>query len=192
MRLTKKELRYIVIHRSAATSSVAVSDKPAPVAIVMLNMGGPSSLDGPVDGVEPFLRRLFLDGEIIKLGPLQSVLVCEADYPMSLCAPRYIIARSTRTHNALKFGDYCARSIPLLLVAFLFRTQRVRQGPYIARKRAPRIKKQYDEIGGRSPIGQWTDLQGREMTRKLEVRLTLGSPVEFRIVGADSFNVRST
>ncbi len=48
---------------------------PAPVGILMLNMGGPSSLDGPVDGVEPFLMRLFGDGEIIKMGPLQPWLV---------------------------------------------------------------------------------------------------------------------
>jgi hypothetical protein len=41
----------------------------------MLNMGGPGSLTGAQDGVEAFLRRLFTDPEIIKLGPLQSVLV---------------------------------------------------------------------------------------------------------------------
>jgi protoheme ferro-lyase len=41
----------------------------------MLNMGGPSSLDGLDDGVKPFLMRLFQDGEIIKLGPFQSTLV---------------------------------------------------------------------------------------------------------------------
>ena len=41
----------------------------------MLNMGGPGSLQGPEDGVKPFLTRLFSDGEIIKLGPLQKLLV---------------------------------------------------------------------------------------------------------------------
>lgn len=46
------------------------------VGIVMLNMGGPSSLDGPDDGVELFLRNLFLDKDIIPLGPLQKYLVC--------------------------------------------------------------------------------------------------------------------
>ena len=34
----------------------------------MLNMGGPSSLDGAADGVRPFLKRLFSDKEIIQLG----------------------------------------------------------------------------------------------------------------------------
>lgn len=38
----------------------------AKTAILMLNMGGPKDLTE----VEPFLRRLFLDGDIIKL-PMQ-------------------------------------------------------------------------------------------------------------------------
>ena len=44
-------------------------------AVVMMNMGGPSSLSGSEDGVEPFLTNLFTDPEIIKLGPLQPWLV---------------------------------------------------------------------------------------------------------------------
>jgi len=51
------------------------STAPAPIGIVMLNMGGPSSLEGPEDGVQPFLERLFCDKEIIKMGPLQKYLV---------------------------------------------------------------------------------------------------------------------
>lgn len=43
--------------------------------IVMLNMGGPGSLDGERDGVKAFLTRLFTDNEIIPLGPFQSTLV---------------------------------------------------------------------------------------------------------------------
>lgn len=41
----------------------------------MLNMGGPSSLHGPRDGVKAFLTNLFSDPEIIPLGPLQKFLV---------------------------------------------------------------------------------------------------------------------
>lgn len=41
------------------------------------------------------------------------------------------------------------------------------QGPYIARKRTPRIIEQYSQIGGKSPIGDWTQLQGEDMVRKL-------------------------
>ena len=44
------------------------------------------------------------------------------------------------------------------------------QGPYIARTRAPKIRKQYEEIGGKSPIGDWTRYQGSHLVRKLEVR----------------------
>lgn len=84
----------------------------------MLNMGGPSSLHGEHDGVGPFLHRLFSDGEIIRLGPLQKIL-----------------------------------------------------GPYIARKRTPRIIEQYAQIGGKSPIGDWTQLQGEDMVRKLHASM---------------------
>lgn len=43
--------------------------------VLMLNMGGPSSLEGERDGVGAFLRRLFEDGEIITLGRFQDSLV---------------------------------------------------------------------------------------------------------------------
>lgn len=85
-----------------------------PTAIVMLNMGGPSSLTGAYDGVEAFLRRLFMDREIIRLGPLQNIL-----------------------------------------------------GNWIARRRSPRIAEQYARIGGKSPIGDWTNLQGAGITARL-------------------------
>ena len=64
----------------AATSSADNYVKVAPqTAIVMLNMGGPSSLEGAHDGVEAFLHRLFMDNEIISLGPLQRWLVSFPD-----------------------------------------------------------------------------------------------------------------
>ena len=59
----------------------------------MLNMGGPSSLDGAVDGVEPFLRRLFLDGEIIMLGPLQKFLVRARGAPVIGGGPHRGVSR---------------------------------------------------------------------------------------------------
>ena len=49
--------------------------EPPKTAVVMLNMGGPSSLQGPTDGVQAFLTNLFTDPEIIPLGPLQKYLV---------------------------------------------------------------------------------------------------------------------
>jgi hypothetical protein len=60
---------------STSSSSAPASSSDGPIGIVMLNMGGPGSLDGAVDGVEPFLNRLFSDKEIIMLGPLQKWLV---------------------------------------------------------------------------------------------------------------------
>lgn len=40
-------------------------------------------------------------------------------------------------------------------------------GPYIAKRRTPKITAQYQQIGG-SPIKKWTELQGAEMCRKLD------------------------
>ena len=101
-----------LLRRAASTAPAAPAPAP-PVAVVMLNMGGPATLDA----VEPFLRALFNDGEIIALGPLQRWL-----------------------------------------------------GPFIAQRRAPRIREQYAAIGGGSPIGAWTALQGAAMEAKLNAR----------------------
>lgn len=79
--------------------------------ILMMNMGGPPTLDK----VEPFLRNLFQDGEIIPLGPFQEPL-----------------------------------------------------GGFIAKRRAPKIAEQYKQIGGGSPIGHWTQVQGQGMVERLD------------------------
>lgn len=55
---------------AASPSASAASAHPGGTAVVMLNMGGPAS----VPEVGPFLDRLFSDGEIIQLGPLQKWL----------------------------------------------------------------------------------------------------------------------
>ncbi len=81
-----------------------------PTGIVLLNLGGPGSLDE----VEPFLLELFQDREIIQL-PLQKWL-----------------------------------------------------GPFIARRRAPSVRKLYEEIGGGSPILNWTQIQGKGMVDRLD------------------------
>ncbi|BFZ54866.1 ferrochelatase hem15 [Savitreella phatthalungensis] len=72
-----------------------------PTAVVFLNMGGPST----VPEVHDFLSRLFADGDLIPLGPLQKYL-----------------------------------------------------GPLIAKRRTPKVEKQYESIGG-SPIRKWSELQ---------------------------------
>lgn len=80
--------------------------------IVMLNMGGPATLDK----VENFLTNLFTDPEIIP-------------FPFG-------------TQNYL--------------------------GPMVAKRRTPSIVEQYRSIGGGSPIGKWTDLQGKAMCTLLD------------------------
>ncbi|KAL4255008.1 Ferrochelatase [Abortiporus biennis] len=79
-------------------------------AIVMLNMGGPSTVPETHD----FLKNLFSDGDLIPL-PFQSFLA-----------------------------------------------------PWIARRRTPQIEKQYEDIGGGSPILKYTRLQGERMAALLD------------------------
>ncbi|KAF3310743.1 ferrochelatase hem15 [Orbilia oligospora] len=97
--------------------ATASSDPSSPsttnngTAIVMLNMGGPQT----VDEVGDFLSRLFADKDLIPLGPLQNYL-----------------------------------------------------GPFISRRRTPKIQEQYAAIGGGSPILKWTELQAREACNILD------------------------
>ena len=81
-----------------------------PTGIVMMNLGGPKSLDE----VEPFLLKLFEDREIIQL-PVQKYL-----------------------------------------------------GPFIAKRRVKSVQKNYEDIGGGSPILKWTEEQGRGMCERLD------------------------
>jgi ferrochelatase len=82
-----------------------------PTAMVFMNMGGPAT----TDEVSGFLSRLFADGDLIPLGPLQNYL-----------------------------------------------------GPLISRRRTPKIKKQYADIGGGSPIRKWSEYQATEMCKILD------------------------
>ncbi|KAF2763520.1 ferrochelatase-domain-containing protein [Pseudovirgaria hyperparasitica] len=82
-----------------------------PTAMVLMNMGGPST----TDEVGDFLSRLFQDGDLIPLGRLQNYL-----------------------------------------------------GKFISARRTPKIKKQYAEIGGGSPIRKWSEHQGAEMCKILD------------------------
>jgi len=87
------------------------TSRKGPTAMVFMNMGGPSK----TDEVGDFLSRLFADGDLIPLGPLQNYL-----------------------------------------------------GPLISRRRTPKIKKQYAEIGGGSPIRKWSEYQNAEMCKILD------------------------
>lgn len=91
--------------------------------IVMMNLGGPATLDE----VEPFLLRLFADREIIQL-PFQDWL-----------------------------------------------------GKFIATRRAPKVRKLYDAIGGGSPILKWTTAQGEAMCRRLDEMSPATAPHKFYV-----------
>lgn len=78
-------------------------------AVVLLNLGGPDSLEA----VQPFLENLFNDPDIFKL-PFQKSL---------------------------------AR--------------------FISKKRAPKVEKEYELIGGKSPINEWTEKQRSMLESKL-------------------------
>jgi len=79
------------------------------IAVVLLNLGGPDSLEA----VQPFLENLFNDPDIFRL-PFQKSL---------------------------------AR--------------------FISKKRAPKIQKEYELIGGKSPINEWTEKQRSMLEKKL-------------------------
>jgi ferrochelatase len=91
--------------------------------IVMLNLGGPATLDD----VQPFLLELFADREIIQL-PFQRWL-----------------------------------------------------GPFIARRRTPKVRGLYANIGGGSPILRHTEAQGRGMVARLDRLSPRTAPHKFYV-----------
>jgi ferrochelatase len=97
---------------SRLISTITEVSMPGKTAILLLQMGGPDSLDA----VEPFLYNLFSDRDIIRIGP-------------AFLQP--LIAR------------------------------------VIARRRAPKVERKYEEIGGQSPIRELTELQARALEEAL-------------------------
>lgn len=99
------------------------------------------NMGGPatLDQVEFFLNNLFSDREIINLG--------------------------TRP------PDQNIESAPADLLCILFCCVGPLQNflaPRIVKKRTPKIAEQYRQIGGGSPIGKWTDIQGAGLTKLLD------------------------
>ena len=82
-------------------------------AIILLNLGGPDSLDA----VQPFLFNLFCDPDIFKI----------------------------------PFGQKFLAGL-------------------ISKRRSPRIVEQYKQIGGKSPINEWTEIQRKKLTQTLSDR----------------------
>ena len=92
------------------------------LAVVLLNLGGPDSLEA----VQPFLENLFNDPDIFKL-PFQKAL---------------------------------AR--------------------YISKKRAPKVQKEYELIGGKSPINKWTEKQRKMLEDKLRMKFDIDVLIAMR------------
>ncbi|MFN4111458.1 MAG: ferrochelatase [Ignavibacteria bacterium] len=80
------------------------------IAVVLMNLGGPDSLDA----VQPFLQNLFSDPDIFKIPLVQKPLA-----------------------------------------------------KFIAKNRAPKVVEEYKLIGGKSPIGYWTELQRKMLEERL-------------------------
>jgi protoporphyrin/coproporphyrin ferrochelatase len=54
-------------------------------------------------------------------------------------------------------------------------------GRFIATRRAPRVRKLYDAIGGGSPIRSWTEAQGRGMCERLDLLSPATAPHRFYV-----------
>jgi ferrochelatase len=104
-------------------AAAAAEHSTPKTGIVMLNLGGPATLDD----VQPFLLELFADREIIQL-PFQRWL-----------------------------------------------------GPFIARRRTPKVRGLYANIGGGSPILRYTEAQGRGMVARLDRLSPRTAPHKFYV-----------
>ena len=54
-------------------------------------------------------------------------------------------------------------------------------GPFIAKRRTPKIRKHYEEIGGGSPILHWTEEQGKGMCERLDALSPETAPHRFYV-----------
>uniref|UniRef100_H3CP78 Ferrochelatase n=1 Tax=Tetraodon nigroviridis TaxID=99883 RepID=H3CP78_TETNG len=54
-------------------------------------------------------------------------------------------------------------------------------GPFIAKRRTPKIQEQYSKIGGGSPIRRWTSMQGEGMVKLLDEMSPQTAPHKFYI-----------
>ncbi|TMS08268.1 Ferrochelatase, mitochondrial [Larimichthys crocea] len=54
-------------------------------------------------------------------------------------------------------------------------------GPFIAKRRTPKIQEQYSKIGGGSPIKHWTSMQGEGMVKLLDEMSPETAPHKFYI-----------
>lgn len=65
---------------------------------------------------------------------------------------------------------------------FLIRFYTLRYlAPWIAKRRTPKIKEQYKQIGGGSPIKMWTEKQGQGMVKILDELSPETAPHKFYV-----------
>jgi ferrochelatase len=98
---------------SAAAGSPTSAGPGAPLGLVVMNLGGPSSLDD----VEPFLRRLFGDPDVIQLGwlsflqPLLARTIARRRGPLSRAAYQQIGGRSPIREETTAQADAVAAEL---------------------------------------------------------------------------------
>jgi len=98
---------------SAAAGSPTSAGTGAPLGLVVMNLGGPSSLDD----VEPFLRRLFGDPDVIQLGwlsflqPLLARTIAKRRGPLSRAAYQQIGGRSPIREETTAQADAVAAEL---------------------------------------------------------------------------------
>jgi protoporphyrin/coproporphyrin ferrochelatase len=98
---------------SAAAGASRSAHARAPIGLVVLNLGGPTSLDD----VEPFLRRLFGDPDVIQLGwlsflqPLLARMIAKRRGPLSRAAYQQIGGRSPIREETTAQADAVAAEL---------------------------------------------------------------------------------
>ena len=98
---------------AAAGGTPPLAGNGAPIGLVVMNLGGPSSLDD----VEPFLRRLFGDPDVIQLGwlsflqPLLARAIAKRRGPLSRAAYQQIGGRSPIREETTAQADAVAAEL---------------------------------------------------------------------------------
>ncbi|KAI4502454.1 hypothetical protein M0802_002366 [Mischocyttarus mexicanus] len=138
-----------ILHLSTRAISVKTHtgtlkrEKPK-TGILMLNMGGPTS----TSQVHQYLLRIMTDRDMIQL-PFQR-------FHLNICLfvffPFVILLYYFLIFFKFNFGKLHFSKL----------------GPWIAQRRTPEVQKKYSEIGGGSPILEWTNKQGELLCKKLD------------------------
>lgn len=68
-----------------------------------------------------------------------------------------------------------------MLKTLFFTLQNSSLGPMIARRRSPKVAAKYSEIGGKSPILDWTRKQGEKLIQLLNSRRPQSAPHKFYV-----------